>query len=276
MKLNNEDKIINFYDLNDKNSKVTDKDSAQKLNPSTSLNFYEDGKEEINENSSVDNLNHHLENLKMFYENKMKDIDCIYQVINTKDLKITELTNFISCQLEQNEIPINFLANGNNNQLTQECGETELDNLKICINDEGYSNECEVDKRINEKEIEIELLKKVCTQFMFQEINELKRKHNKRKQDLIKEFDDNLNNYLEDIHDDYLIKINEFTIDHEKSIKNLKEQIMNIKLSISEYDTNYVKNIDHNEIISNMKRVIQSFTEFIGTRKRIENVRVRN
>jgi len=163
MKLNNEDKIINFYDLNDKNSKVTDKDSAQKLNPSTSLNFYEDGKEEINENSSVDNLNHHLENLKMFYENKMKDIDCIYQVINTKDLKITELTNFISCQLEQNEIPINFLANGNNNQLTQECGETELDNLKICINDEGYSNECEVDKRINEKEIEIELLKKVCT-----------------------------------------------------------------------------------------------------------------
>jgi len=124
-------------------------------------NNYFDEHEQTNTSNSTNNstleLNQQLENLKILYEKKVLDIDNLYQDLNTKDKIIGDLTNYISKQLEQNQVPIVQISTSNSLNFNTTHIESEVDH-----NNNSYiNNESDIDKKLREKENEIEYLNQV-------------------------------------------------------------------------------------------------------------------
>ena len=85
----------------------------------------------------------------------------------------------------------------------------------------------------------------------------LKLKHNKQKQELINEEDENIRISIEDIQDEYKRRIKEFTSDHENLYKTLKEQLICLKANLDEYNdiSKFINKNHHYDEIKYLKIV---------------------
>lgn len=174
-------------------------------------------------NLSAEEIKAQLEVIKKSYEKKISEIDSIYKEINAKDEKINQLTEIISGLLKEEEI-----------------AEKERSGKNMCENTEE-----EINMRMKQaSELKIE-------------INNLKRKHNKKLKDLERENEENLNSNLEKIRDEYNMRIREFSEAHDKNIKTLQEEILNMKNKFEKLENKnlYMNKSSHEEIMNDLKNV---------------------
>jgi hypothetical protein len=181
------------------------------------------------ENSNINNLNNlsqeeiknQIEIVKNLYEKKLLEINQIYSEINIKETKIIELSQSIGKLLE------NDSNNTKANQLNLQ-KEAIIHNQRL--------------KEISELKIEI---------------NNVKRKHNKKLEQIEKEYENEINESLEKINEEYTLRIREFNEDHNKNIKILQDDILLLKNKLEklENQNEYISKTKHEETLKELQKV---------------------
>jgi prefoldin subunit 5 len=186
---------------------------------------------------SDEEIKNEIEEIKKFYEKSMQEIEKTYKELNTYEEKINQLTSNISTSLEDD---------------VREGGREDQQNLQ---------NQQNLNHAITSSE---DSMNEMMISQLKSEINSLKRKHNKKFSDLQKEKENALQENLSQIRDEYNLRIREFNETHDKSIKNLQEEIFELKREVEDVKKEKldkenqgltIARYKHEEILSEIKNV---------------------
>jgi hypothetical protein len=186
---------------------------------------------------SDEEIKNEIEEIKKFYEKSMQEIEKTYKELNTYEEKINQLTSNISTSLEDD---------------VREGGREDQQNLQ---------NQQNLNHAITSSE---DSMNEMMISQLKSEINSLKRKHNKKFSDLQKEKEIALQENLSQIRDEYNLRIREFNETHDKSIKNLQEEIFELKREVEDVKNEKldkenqgltIARYKHEEILSEIKNV---------------------
>ena len=201
------------------------------------------------ENLTIEELKLNLEISKKSYDKKLFETENLLKEINSKDLKITELTYQLKILLDTeldlqiNNNNINYSINLNHNLISKET--EHLKNVQINGNFENSDNLKNL-KKENFNHKEIMQLKK--------EIDSLKKNHSDMIKEIEMDFDKELEINLNKLKENYDEKIREITVDQDKKIKELKKDIYFIRSKIDKYENIYYNKTKNNNNLNELDK----------------------
>lgn len=186
---------------------------------------------------SIEEINKKILEVKNCYEKNIQQIDMALRELNTTDEKINQINSNISKSLHSD------VRTGLEKEDTQMIIQKNS-NIVITSNDDSITD------------IIISQIKS--------EINSFKRKHNKKISDIQKELNNNLQENLSLIREEYNMRIRQYNDTHDKSIKILQDEIFQLQREIQDGKKNNIEvenqglsiaRNKHEEILSEIKIV---------------------
>jgi len=186
---------------------------------------------------SIEEINKKILEVKNCYEKNIQQIDMALRELNTTDEKINQINSNISKSLHGD------VGTGLEKEDTQMIIQKNS-NIVITSNDDSITD------------IMISQIKS--------EINSFKRKHNKKISDIQKELNNNLQENLSLIREEYNMRIRQYNDTHDKSIKILQDEIFQLQREIQDGKKNNIEvenqglsiaRNKHEEILSEIKIV---------------------
>jgi len=272
---------VNSNSSNNTNNAFVSNSSANNMNsthPASSNN----NSNLVLENLSTEELKIHLENAKRIYEKKLLDTDQLIKEINTKDVRICELTSELKSLLEtemgleSSSAQANFnLAPHENNEIIKSnfnvgISSNNMNNRSFCnaqninkincdthlnanneINYEGINSNnynhynSRSNYNNNDSNQRVNFKKKEISDLNL-EINNIKRNHSDLIQQIEKEYDKELELNINKLKDLYEKKISEMSEEQDKKIKELQQEIYLIKNKINQYENFYINKFNSN------------------------------